>query len=104
MPLPGTALVEDGAMGTGTDDGDRPPPLDLERLAEVEAELTAVEHALGRLDAGTWGTCEVCDGPVEADLLARHPGARTCAAHAGPVARAEPPPPQASPLRAGGAW
>jgi len=81
MPLPGTALVEDGSMGTGTDDGDRPPPLDLERLAEVEAELTAVEHALGRLDAGTWGTCEVCAAPLEPEVLQQRPTARTCAAH-----------------------
>jgi RNA polymerase-binding transcription factor DksA len=79
-------VVDDGAMTSGTGDGGRADGgraevLDLDRLAAVEAELAAVEHALGRLDAGTWGTCEVCAAPLEPEVLQRRPTARTCAAH-----------------------
>ena len=79
-------VVDDVAMTSGTDDGGRGEVLDLDRLTVVEAELAAVEHALGRLDAGTWGTCEVCAAPLDAGLLEHRPTARTCPVHdlAGP--------------------
>lgn len=54
---------------------------DLHRLAAVEAELGDVEHALARLDAGTWGTCETCADSIDQVTLAQRPAARTCAAH-----------------------
>lgn len=57
-------------------------PLDLDRLATAERELADVEHALGRLDAGSWGTCEACGGPIDAGTLAVRPAARACAEHA----------------------
>jgi RNA polymerase-binding transcription factor DksA len=58
-----------------------PAALDLEELVRAEAELADVEHALGRLDAGTYGTCEVCAGPADEDRLAAAPATRTCATH-----------------------
>ena len=78
-------VVDDVVMTQETDD-EGAQVLDLDRLAVVEADLAAVEHALGRLDAGTWGTCEVCAAPLEAELLRERPVARTCPAHevAGP--------------------
>ena len=51
---------------------------DLNRL---EAELGDVEHALTRLDAGTYGSCEVCGSALGDDLLQGAPAARRCADH-----------------------
>ena len=95
MPAVGRLLRDDGGMTAGTDP--ELHGLDLPRLQAVEADLAAVEHALGRLDAGTWGTCEVCRAPVEAETLAHQPAARACAAHATSAraphdARPAPPP------------
>lgn len=51
-------------------------------LNRVEAELGDVEHALTRLDAGTYGTCEVCGSAIGDELLQVVPAARRCADHA----------------------
>lgn len=100
MPHAGARLGDHGQMHaeTGATAGD----LDLDRLGRAEAELAAVEHALGRLDAGTWGTCEACGGPIEAASLDRRPGARTCDAHT-PPHRAGPPEGASAPPDGGGA-
>ena len=86
MRTSGASVVDDVAMTSDTDDDRRAEVLDLDRLTVVELDLAAVEHALGRLDVGTWGTCEVCAAPIEAELLRDRPVVRTCAAHevAGP--------------------
>jgi RNA polymerase-binding transcription factor DksA len=34
-------------------------------LDQIEADLAAVEVALGRLDAGSYFTCERCAGPLD---------------------------------------
>jgi RNA polymerase-binding transcription factor DksA len=51
---------------------------DLSILEQVEAELADVEHALGRLEDGTYGTCESCGRPIGDDRLAAMPAARFC--------------------------
>ena len=56
--------------------------LDLHRLDVAESTLADVEHAVARLDAGTWGTCERCGVPLGEAVLAAAPAARTCAGHA----------------------
>src|SRR6266851_479981 len=53
-------------------------------LDQVEAELAGVEHAIRRLDDGTYGTCEVCDRPIADDRLEARPTARTCRDHVSP--------------------
>lgn len=45
-------------------------PLDLDR---IEGELASVEHALARLDAGTYWTDEVTGAPIPADALQADP-------------------------------
>jgi RNA polymerase-binding transcription factor DksA len=53
----------------------------VEDLAAAEAELDAVEHALERLDDGTYGSCEVCRDTLDDARLAADPTARYCSGH-----------------------
>src|SRR5207302_8414323 len=48
---------------------------DGQRLARL---LEEVDAALGRLDRGTFGVCDICEGTVETDRLAVDPLVRTC--------------------------
>ena len=51
---------------------------DLSILERVEGELADVEHALRRLDDGSYGTCEACGRPIGEERLAVQPAARFC--------------------------
>ncbi len=51
---------------------------DLSILQEVEGELADIEHALQRLDDGTYGTCEACGKLIGDDRLEALPAARFC--------------------------
>jgi len=52
---------------------------EAERLAtELREALDEVEAALGRLEAGTYGTCEVCGKPIGDARLEAMPAARLC--------------------------
>ncbi len=53
---------------------------DISILEQVEAELAAVEHALRRLDEGTYGTCEACGRPIGPERLEAQPATRLCLA------------------------
>ncbi|MGI8759457.1 MAG: hypothetical protein ACR2K0_09140 [Acidimicrobiales bacterium] len=59
-----------------------PPLATPAELDRVEADLAGVEQALARLDAGTYGTCEVCASPLDDQFLATTPTALRCGAHA----------------------
>ena len=61
-------------IGTETFNRER----DLSILESVEAELADVEHALARLDDGTYGTCEACGRPIGDERLEALPAARFC--------------------------
>jgi RNA polymerase-binding transcription factor DksA len=61
-------------MGTETHDRER----DLSILEQVEAELADVEHALRRLEQGTYGTCEACGKPIGEARLEALPATRFC--------------------------
>ena len=54
---------------------------DLSILEQVEAELADVEHALRRLDDGTYGTCEVCGKVIPDERLEAMPATRLCLEH-----------------------
>jgi RNA polymerase-binding transcription factor DksA len=54
---------------------------DLSILEQVEAELADVEHALRRLDEGTYGMCEVCGNAVPEERLEAMPATRFCLEH-----------------------
>ena len=91
MPVPSSPA---GSQPTGGapealphgDGADGPEPVSAaDSLAATTAELDAVdtvlgdvEAALARLDAGTYGTCEVCRRPLDDDVLASHPTVTRC--------------------------
>jgi RNA polymerase-binding transcription factor DksA len=54
---------------------------DLSILEQIEAELADVEHALKRIDDGTYGTCEVDGKPIPEERLEVLPATRLCLAH-----------------------
>jgi RNA polymerase-binding protein DksA len=51
---------------------------DLSILDSIEGELADIEHALQRLDDGTYGTCEACGKPIGDDRLEAMPATRFC--------------------------
>lgn len=58
----------------------------LARVSELRArlgggrspELEDLERALRRIDSGTWGRCEQCDGAIGRDRLRAIPETRSC--------------------------
>jgi DnaK suppressor protein len=52
--------------------------LDLGVLQSVEAELLEVKAALARLEAATYGRCEVCGKPIAEGRLEAKPATRYC--------------------------
>lgn len=50
----------------------------------VAALIREVDDALARMDAGTYGLCEVCRGPIEPERLIGDPLARFCLDHLTP--------------------
>jgi RNA polymerase-binding transcription factor DksA len=50
-------------------------------LAELENHYTAIIRALKKMDAGTYGVCEISGEAIEPERLAINPAARTCIAH-----------------------
>jgi RNA polymerase-binding transcription factor DksA len=52
-----------------------------EEVRALEARLREVHSALKKIEAGTYGTCEVCHARIEDDRLTANPGARTCKEH-----------------------
>ena len=61
-------------VGTETFNRER----DISILESVEAELADIEHALKRLDDGSYGTCEACGKPIGEGRLEAQPAARFC--------------------------
>src|SRR5580704_10414345 len=56
---------------------------EAERLAsELREALEEVDAALVRMEAGTYGTCEVCGKPIGAARLEAMPATRFCIEHA----------------------
>ena len=51
---------------------------DLSILERVESELVDIEHAMRRLEDGTYGTCEACGRPIDEARLEAMPATRLC--------------------------
>lgn len=50
-------------------------------VVELEKAYNTTRAALARIEAGTYGVCEVCGVPIEEKRLHAAPTARTCIAH-----------------------
>lgn len=49
--------------------------------APLEERLAEVNDALERIEAGTYGTCRICEKEIEEDRLEANPAATTCKEH-----------------------
>lgn len=49
--------------------------------AQLSTRYRNINRALAKIDAGTYGICEISGEPIESDRLTANPAARTCKAH-----------------------
>jgi DnaK suppressor protein len=56
-------------------------------VTQAHDQLSQVEEAIARVDAGRYGECENCGRPIGPDRLAARPAATTCIDCAGRSAR-----------------
>ena len=47
-------------------------------VRSARAHVAELDEALARLEGGSYGTCEVCGGPIAAERLDALPTVRTC--------------------------
>ena len=57
------------------------PGREQEFLQTLRDGLDDVEAALGKLESGNYGLCEVCSEPIPEETLERLPAERFCALH-----------------------
>jgi len=50
-------------------------------FADLESRYDTILAALGRIEKGTYGVCEVCGDKIEEDRLSADPAATTCIKH-----------------------
>jgi RNA polymerase-binding transcription factor DksA len=50
-------------------------------VSELEIQLKDINVALEKIEAGTYGVCEISGHPIEIDRLEANPSARTCKTH-----------------------
>jgi DnaK suppressor protein len=50
-------------------------------MAQLEVRYHHVALALNKIATGTYGTCELCQVPIEPARLAANPASRTCQVH-----------------------
>jgi DnaK suppressor protein len=54
----------------------------VDAAKHLDAKLGDVERALGKLDEGSYGSCDVCGSPIGAERLEAIPWAVLCLDHA----------------------
>ena len=74
----------------------------LRRVAAARRKLADAEEALGRLAAGTFGSCEQCGSAIPAGLLTAAPETRYCPRCDAPSPEVPSPEPEARPSGASG--
>lgn len=63
-----------GDLGTATYEREKADSI----RTSVEGQLADVEHALARLEAGSYGVCELCGKKIPDERLKARPAARFC--------------------------
>ena len=78
-----TGELDGAEHGDAADEGADLYEREVERAldGEVLAEVGAIEAALARLDAGTYGRCEACSSPIADERLEAVPATRFCRDH-----------------------
>jgi DnaK suppressor protein len=76
-------VLRDGGDGAGDDQADTGAKAferdqEMTLLANARDMLFQTRHALDRIDAGTYGTCENCGGPIGKARLQAFPRATFC--------------------------
>ena len=51
---------------------------DLSILEDIDSQLADIEHAVARMENGSYGTCEACGRPIDPARLEARPAARFC--------------------------
>ena len=80
-------------QGTSSSQGEEPDPNDsadnIEELStniplveELEKRHKEIRKAIEKMDAGSYGACDVCKKPIPFDRLEANPAASTCVEHA----------------------
>ena len=70
------SLADQHPADVGTETFEREK--DFSILERVDGQLTDVDHALKRVDDGTYGTCEACGRPISEERLEAMPATRLC--------------------------
>ena len=79
------SVVDEHQADIGTETFEREK--DLSIVESVRAGIEDIDRALERLDAGTYGSCEVCHQPIGDDRLEAVPAARFCVEHQAEIER-----------------
>lgn len=80
-------------QGTSGSQGEEPDPNDsADNIEELSTNIPLVEElekrhkeigkAIEKMDAGSYGACDVCKKPIPFDRLEANPAASTCIEHA----------------------
>jgi DnaK suppressor protein len=78
------ASAADGAAGGDDEHDPEGATVAFERqhaaalLDQARARLTAIDAALGKIEAGGYGICDSCGEPIDAERLAARPAALRC--------------------------
>ncbi len=79
------AVARDGNIDKAEEEERASEITDFEERSSVEFQLeerlNKIKAALLRMERDTYGTCIVCDEPIEEDRLNANPAATTCVAH-----------------------
>jgi RNA polymerase-binding transcription factor DksA len=57
-----------------------PDPVAQRRVADLKDTIDQIDHALARIDEGTYGRCTGCDAEIPEERLELRPFASTCVA------------------------
>jgi DnaK suppressor protein len=78
------ASARDGSAGGDDEHDPEGPTVAFERqhvaalLDQARGHLAAIDAALGKVESGKYGICDICRGPIGAERLAARPASLVC--------------------------